>query len=131
MQSLMKLLLLFIIAKVVVILFSHGLIQATVPKTGNIPFVVTPPLFKLAPGTDNLIRIVYLGSGLPADRESLLWLDVKGIPGLNEEESKASSRMVVAINNRIKFFYRPANLKGEPGEVAKNLTGVMKARLFQ
>lgn len=91
-------------------------------KTGNIPFVVTPPLFKLAPGTDNLIRIVYLGSGLPADRENLLWLDVKGIPGLNEEESKASSRMVVAINNRIKFFYRPANLKGEPGEAAKNLT---------
>ena len=90
-------------------------------KTGDIPFVVTPPLFKLAAGTDNLIRIVYLGSELPVDRESLFWLDVKGIPALNEEESKVASRMVVAINNRIKFFYRPENLKGDPGEAAKNL----------
>ncbi|AKE60649.1 pilus assembly protein [Citrobacter amalonaticus Y19] len=88
----------------------------------KLPFVVTPPLFRLAPKSDNVIRIVYLGNGLPADRESLFWLDVKGVPGLNEEESKVENRMVLAINNRIKFFFRPAGLKGDPGEAAKNLS---------
>lgn len=90
-------------------------------QTKKLPFVVTPPLFRLAPKSDNVIRIVYLGNGLPADRESLFWLDVKGVPGLNEEESKVENRMVLAINNRIKFFFRPAGLKGDPGEAAKNL----------
>lgn len=90
-------------------------------KAQKLPFVVTPPLFRLAPKSDNVIRIVYLGNGLPADRESLFWLDVKGVPGLNEEESKVENRMVLAINNRIKFFFRPAGLKGEPGEAAKNI----------
>ena len=87
----------------------------------KLPFVVTPPLFRLAPKSDNVIRIVYLGSGLPTNRESLFWLDVKGVPGLNEEESKVENRMVLAINNRIKFFFRPEGLKGDPGEAAKNL----------
>ncbi|ELY5848318.1 molecular chaperone [Cronobacter turicensis] len=86
----------------------------------DLPFVVTPPLFRLAPKSDNVIRVVYLGNGLPADRESLFWLDVKGVPGLNDEESKVENRMVLAINNRIKFFFRPAGLKGDPGEGVKN-----------
>ncbi|EPT8872214.1 fimbrial biogenesis chaperone [Cronobacter dublinensis] len=93
--------------------------DSTVKK--NLPFVVTPPLFRLAPKSDNVIRVVYLGNGLPADRESLFWLDVKGVPGLNDEESKVENRMVLAINNRIKFFFRPTGLKGDPGEAPKKL----------
>ncbi|EOC0056641.1 molecular chaperone [Cronobacter turicensis] len=92
--------------------------DSTVKK--DLPFVVTPPLFRLAPKSDNVIRVVYLGNGLPADRESLFWLDVKGVPGLTDEESKVENRMVLAINNRIKFFFRPAGLKGDPGEGVKN-----------
>lgn len=90
--------------------------------TKKLPFVVTPPLFRLAPKSDNVIRVVYLGQGLPADRETLLWLDVKGVPALNDEEAKVENRMVLALNNRIKFFFRPAGVKGEPGEAVKNLT---------
>ncbi|MNZ38782.1 MULTISPECIES: fimbrial biogenesis chaperone [Gammaproteobacteria] len=93
--------------------------DSTVKK--DLPFVVTPPLFRLAPHSDNVIRIMYLGNGLPKDRESLYWLDVKGVPGLNDEESKAESRMVLAINNRIKFFFRPAGLKGDQGDAMKQL----------
>lgn len=93
--------------------------DSTVKK--DLPFVVTPPLFRLAPHSDNVIRIMYLGNGLPKDRESLYWLDVKGVPGLSDEESKAESRMVLAINNRIKFFFRPAGLKGDQGDAMKQL----------
>lgn len=91
--------------------------DSTVKK--DLPFVVTPPLFRLAPKGENVIRVVYLGTGLPTDRESLFWLDVKGVPGLNDEEAKVENRMVLAINNRIKFFYRPAGLKSDPGEAVK------------
>ncbi|HEX4500380.1 MAG TPA: molecular chaperone [Scandinavium sp.] len=87
----------------------------------KMPFVVTPPLFRLGAKSDNVIRIVYLGNGLPADRETLLWLDVKGVPGLSDEESKVENRMVLAVNNRIKFFFRPEGVKGDPGEAAKKL----------
>lgn len=100
--------------------------DSTVVK--KLPFVVTPPLFRLAPKSDNVIRIVYLGNGLPADRESLFWLDVKGVPGLNDEESKVENRMVLAINNRIKFFFRPAGLKGDPGEATKNISWSVSGR---
>ncbi|MBN6044526.1 molecular chaperone [Citrobacter sp. ku-bf4] len=89
--------------------------------TKKLPFVVTPPLFRLTPKSDNVIRVVYLGNGLPADRESLFWLDVKGVPGLTDSEAKVENRMVLAVNNRIKFFFRPAGLKGDPGEGVKNL----------
>ncbi len=87
----------------------------------NLPFVVTPPLFRLAPKSDNVIRIVYLGKGLPTDRETLLWLNVKGIPGLNDAESSVENRMVLAVNNRIKFFFRPLGLKGDPAVAAQNV----------
>lgn len=87
----------------------------------DLPFVITPPLFRLAPKSDNVIRVMYMGTGLPKDRESLFWLDVKGVPGLNDEESKAESRMVLAINNRIKFFFRPEGLQGDPGDAMKTL----------
>lgn len=30
----------------------------------HLPFVVTPPLFRLAPKSDNVIRVMYLGNGL-------------------------------------------------------------------
>lgn len=87
----------------------------------KLPFVVTPPLFRLTPKSDNVIRVVYLGNGLPTDRESLFWLDVKGIPGLTDSEAKVENRMVLAVNNRIKFFFRPTGLKGDPGEAVEKL----------
>lgn len=86
-----------------------------------LPFVVTPPLFRLDGKSDNVIRVVYLGTGLPADRESLFWLNVKGIPGLDDAEKKVENRMVLAVDNRIKVFFRPASLDGDSGDAMKNL----------
>ena len=86
-----------------------------------LPFVVTPPLFRLDGKSDNVIRVVYLGTGLPADRESLFWLNVKGIPGLDDTEKKVENRMVLAVDNRIKVFFRPASLDGDSGDAMKNL----------
>lgn len=42
--------------------------------------IITPPLFRLEAGKKASIRIVRSGLPVPEDRESLLWLNVKGIP---------------------------------------------------
>lgn len=87
----------------------------------KLPFVTTPPLFRLAPKSDNVIRVLYTGTGLPQDRESLFWLNVKGVPGLSEDETKIESRMVIAINNRIKLFFRPDGLQGNSVDAIQDL----------
>lgn len=86
----------------------------------ELPFVVTPPLFRLAANSDNVVRVVYLKNSLPQDRESIFWLNVKAIPGLNGEEAKVENRAVLAFNNRIKFFYRPDSLTSSGAVEAKN-----------
>ena len=45
------------------------------------PFLTTPPLSRLDPGMENILRIMRVSSNeLPADRESVFWLNVKEIP---------------------------------------------------
>jgi len=72
------------------------------------PFLVTPPLSRLDPGMENILRIVRTGDQLPADRESVFWLNVKEIP----EQAQEENVLQVAVRSRIKVFYRPAALRG-------------------
>lgn len=81
---------------------------------GNIktPLIVTPPLSRLDPGKENLLRIMRVGGELPKDRESAFWLNVKEIPQKPNQENV----LQVAIRNRLKLFYRPSNLPGSATE---------------
>ena len=45
----------------------------------RVPFIVTPPLFRLDPEQNNVLRINFIGASLPRDRESVFWLNVKSI----------------------------------------------------
>jgi len=74
------------------------------------PFIVTPPLFQLDHGKDNVLRIVNVGAGLPQDRESVYWLNVKSIPPRSENVNV----LQIAVRTRLKLFYRPAGLTGKP-----------------
>lgn len=83
------------------------------------PFVVTPPLFRLDPNKENMLRIIKTTVGqLPKDRESVYWLNVKAIPpSANPNENT----LQIAIKTRMKLFYRPKGLSGEPLEAAAKL----------
>ena len=82
------------------------------------PFVVTPPLSRLDPGKENILRIVRgPASALPADRESVFWLNVKEIP----EKSSDEDVLQVAVRSRIKLFYRPSGLPGKAAEAKDRL----------
>lgn len=88
------------------------------PQTGlsDLPFIVTPALAPLPGDGKQLLRVIYSGSGLPADRESVLWLNVQEIP-----RSAAENTLQIAIRQRIKLFFRPAGLNGDPLLAAQSL----------
>lgn len=79
------------------------------------PFLVTPPLSRLDPGVENILRVLRTNSGLPSDRESVFWLNVKEIPERAQEENV----LQVAVRSRIKLFYRPAALKDGDASAAR------------
>jgi len=82
------------------------------------PFFVTPPLSRLDPGKENLLRVMPVKHRLPADRESLLWLNVKEIPATPKQENV----LQIAIQTRIKAFYRPQGLPGSAADAPAALT---------
>ncbi|KAB0569854.1 molecular chaperone [Pseudomonas palleroniana] len=72
------------------------------------PFAVTPPLARVFAKEQQLLRVLYEGTGMPTDRESVVWLNVQEIP----KASEAENTLQLAIRQRIKIFYRPAGLPG-------------------
>ncbi|HDS6851447.1 TPA: molecular chaperone [Enterobacter cancerogenus] len=80
---------------------------------GNTPFIVTPPLFRINPDEENMLRIVRTGGNLPQDRESVFWLNVKSIPATDDSTPRTNVLQVV-VKSRMKLFYRPAGLEGQP-----------------
>ncbi|WP_256669291.1 molecular chaperone [Pseudomonas sp. C2B4] len=76
---------------------------------GAVPFAVTPPLTKMAANGQQLLRVLYKGAGLPQDRESVVWLSVQEIPTSVE----GKNTLQIAVRQKIKVFYRPADLVGE------------------
>lgn len=85
------------------------------------PFVITPPLFRLDPAKENVLRIVHLGAPLPQDRESVYWINVKAIPSASEA-SQGKNVLQIAVRTRLKLFYRPAGLPGNAGDAYRQLT---------
>ncbi|MER2470821.1 fimbrial biogenesis chaperone [Photorhabdus laumondii] len=92
---------------------------STAPQGGKTaPFVVTPPLFRMEPGSQNQVRIIKTGQALPADRESLFWFTAQAIP-LSSESNTPSGKQItggvqVALANTIKLMYRPSGLPVAP-----------------
>lgn len=81
------------------------------------PFIITPPLYRLDKDQQNVERIILAG-GLPQDKESLYWLNIKAIPSA----PKKDNTLQIAVKTRIKLIYRPSSLKGTmPEDVADRL----------
>ncbi|MDK1711703.1 molecular chaperone [Serratia marcescens] len=82
-----------------------------VPKKTVLPFAVTPPLYRLDPNSAVQLRITKLSEALPADRESVFYLNNLAIPpkkGETSYQKAVQSGLQFAVNTRIKLFYRPA-----------------------
>lgn len=100
------------------------LIQSWVSKNensddGDSAFSTTPPLFKLNAQVQNSVRVMLTGNALPTDRESVYWLNIKAIPTSSPD---AKNELLIAVKSKMKLFYRPAGLKGDPSLAYQQLT---------
>ncbi len=84
-------------------------VDANADNASAVPFAVTPPLVRVSGAEQQLLRVMYEGAGMPADRESVVWLNVQEIP----QTSKTQNTLQLAVRQRIKVFFRPAGLKGD------------------
>ena len=87
-------------------------------KKIKVPFIVLPPVTRIEPHQGQTLRINYLAEGftLPADQESVFWLNVLDIPP--RTQGKAENLLQMAIRTRIKLFFRPKSLQGVSAHTA-------------
>ncbi|MDE3737020.1 fimbrial biogenesis chaperone [Metapseudomonas resinovorans] len=88
------------------------------------PFAVTPPLARLPANEQQLLRVLFEGSGMPGDRESVVWLNVQEIP----QATAAENTLQLAVRQRIKVFFRPAGLNGEASQAPEQLQWQLVSR---
>ncbi|WP_145587586.1 molecular chaperone [Yersinia rochesterensis] len=82
--------------------------QGTNMAPREVPFIVLPPLQRFEPGEALTLRIRLARNTFPTDRESVFVLSLKAIPG--QSSSSESARLVLAMQNNLKLFYRPEGL---------------------
>lgn len=91
------------------------------PGDIKVPFVITPPIFRMDPKKAQTLRVMYSGEAVPQDRESVYWLNVLDIPPKADSAPDVNS-LQMAYRTRIKVFVRPARLPGNPEDAPAQLT---------
>lgn len=82
------------------------------PVHGEVPFMITPPLIRLAPGERYRWRIQRVNDGqLPTDRESVFYVALKVIPA-TDNKVEAAGEFVLSPVMYLKMLYRPQALDG-------------------
>lgn len=97
--------------------------EKSTPETSDVPFMILPPMARIEPNKAQTLRISFTkGHRLPADRETLYWLNVLEVPPKSKGDG---NYLTVAYRNRIKLFYRPAALKGNASESFDKVTWLL------
>lgn len=80
------------------------------------PLTVLPPVQRIEPGEKSQVKIQSLPSAnlLAQDKETLFYFNLREIP----PRADKSNTLQVALQTKIKLFYRPASLQLSPGAYA-------------
>ncbi len=78
------------------------------------PIIATPPVQRLEPGAKSMVRLSATPdiNKLPQDKESLFYFNLREIPPRSEK----ANTLQIALQTKIKLFYRPAAIKTKPNE---------------
>ncbi|UIU18213.1 molecular chaperone [Klebsiella michiganensis] len=105
------------------------LIQSWVESNkGAAPFLLTPPLFRLEGEQQTRLRVIYSG-GLPENKESMFWMNIKAIP--SSQAKAGANTLQIAIKTRIKLIYRPKSIEGTPEMVTEQLRWTRSGNTLQ
>ncbi|MDB5768849.1 MAG: pili assembly chaperone [Collimonas fungivorans] len=88
------------------------------PEQSDVPFTITPPVFRMEAGKSQSLRLVYTREPLPADRESVFWLNVLEVPPKVDGEE---SQLRFSFRIRTKVFFRPQGLPGAASDAVSQL----------
>lgn len=83
--------------------------EHSTPEAAAIPFIATPPIFRMEPGKQQVVRLAYTGADLPSTQESLFWFNLLEVPA-QSQDAQQSNQLQLAFRSRIKLFFRPPNL---------------------
>ncbi|MGK3141324.1 fimbria/pilus periplasmic chaperone [Pantoea sp. C2G6] len=99
----------------------NGNINSQPDDKSDVPFILTPPLFRIQPLTGQLLKIRLLPEvSLPQDRETLYWFNSLQIPPGNIQTESGRNAIFLMLRNRMKLFYRPKAI-GQPVNVFKDI----------
>lgn len=81
------------------------------------PLTVLPPVQRIEPGAKSQVKVQTSPalSALPQDRESLFYFNLREIP----PRSTKANVLQIALQTRIKLFYRPAAIALDKNQAAK------------
>jgi P pilus assembly chaperone PapD len=96
------------------------------PDTIEVPFTITPPLMRIDPTKSQTLRIMFAGEPLPADKESIFYLNVLEVPPKPTGEAASANQLQLAFRTRIKFFYRPTGLKQQAVDAPERIVWHLK-----
>jgi len=85
--------------------------SASTPDKVEVPFVVTPPVFRIEGGGRQALRLSYTGETLPQDRESLFWINVLEVPPILKDQEGQEGALEFSYRTRLKTFFRPRGLE--------------------
>lgn len=85
----------------------------------DVYFTPTPTFFRLNSNQKQLVRLLNINNALPKDRESLFWLNVQEIP---PAQKKGSNALAIALNTKVKLFWRPKGLINHREEAEQQLS---------
>lgn len=87
---------------------AQGWIEDATGNKVTSPLMVLPPLQRVEPGAKSQVKIQASPevASLPQDRESLFYFNLREIP----PKSSKPNTLQIALQTRIKLFYRPAKL---------------------
>ena len=95
----------------------------TTPTNAKAPFTITPPISRMDPGKSQTLRVSYTGEPLPADRETVFYLNVLEVPPEPQAKSgEPHNWLQPAVRSRLKLFFRPAALKNSVQSALPQLT---------
>lgn len=99
--------------------------QDSAGHDANVPFVLSPSLFRLDIGNTQTVLILKKNINLPKDKESVFYFNALAIPAQNsadkQEIAPVDGSLQIASSIVVKLFYRPNNLSMNPKEAMGKL----------
>lgn len=85
------------------------------------PFLITPPITRVEAKKGQTLRLVYTGDEAASKtQETVFWLNVLDVPPMPKDQE--ANFLQVAVRSRLKIFYRPEGLQGNPNQAAQDIS---------